>query len=238
MPHFLSALYERLGLNAYAQGDPKKALLWFRRLEAVEPDSIRVLRNIGVILLASGDAPGAETYLLREERLYGESLHRHSALADIAYARGRREEAALRYAAALADPDARASGSRASSRDFLERRLALCRDPSAFEAAARGAARFLEAEAARDGGDSERAMALFEEAASLDPTHWPALNNAGTVALNVLGDADRALALFERAFSLAQSAQVARNVELAQDWLAKEKLAQRSNARRAERKAR
>ncbi len=109
---------------------------------------------------------------------------------------------------------------------------------SARRAAARGAARFLEAETARDGGDNEKAMALFEEAASLDPTHWPALNNAGTVALNVLGDADRALVLFERAFSLAQSAQVARNIELAKDWLAKQELAQRSKVRRAERKAR
>jgi hypothetical protein len=54
----------------------------------------------------------------------------------------------------------------------------------------------------------------------------------------VQGDAVRALALFERAFDLAQSAQVARNVELARDWLAKEALARRSATRKHERKSR
>lgn len=237
MPRFLSRLYERLGLNAYIQGEPEKALAWFRRLEAVEPDSIRVLRNIGVILLSCGDAPGAEDYLLREERLYGESLHRHSALADIAFARGRREDAARRYAAALSDPDLAPEG-RSGQRGFILKRLELCRDPAAFEAAARGAAIFAQAESARDSGDVDRAMALFEEAAALDPTHWPALNNAGTLALNSVGDAARALTLFERAYALAQSAQVARNVELARNALAKQALAGRSAARKGERKAR
>jgi tetratricopeptide (TPR) repeat protein len=222
MSTLISSLYERFGLNAYIQGDSEKALAWFRRLERAEPESIRVLRNIGVILLSSGDAQGAERYLRREEELYGESFHRHSALADIAYALGRRDEAAGRYAAALADPEAAPTGRHAGSRAFLERRLGLCRDPAAFEAASRGAALFNEAEAARDAGDPERALALFEEAASLDPTHWPALNNAGSVALNALGRSERALRLFERAFELARSAQVARNVELATEALAKE----------------
>lgn len=238
MPHFLSGLYERLGLNAYIQGDPKKALAWFRKLETVEPDSIRVLRNIGVILLSSGDAAGAEEYLLREERLYGESLHRHSALADLAFARGRREDAAKRYASALADPDLAPAGGRSSQRGFIEKRLKICKDSEAFEAATRAAAVFTQAESARDSGDNDLALALFEEAAMLDPTHWPALNNAGTLALNVIGDAVRAQTLFERAFDLAQSAQVARNVELARDWLAKEALAQRSAVRKHERKSR
>lgn len=238
MLHFLSGLYERLGLNAYIQGDTRKALAWFRKLEAVEPDSIRVLRNIGVILLSSGDAAGAEAYLLREEKLYGESLHRHSALADIAFTRGRREDATKRYEAALADPDLAPAGGRASQRGFIEKRLKICNDSEAFEAAARGAAVFAQAESARDAGDNDRAIVLFEEAATLDPTHWPALNNAGTLALNVFGDAAKAQALFERAFDLAQSAQVARNVELARDWLAKEALARRSANRKNERKAR
>lgn len=232
---FLTSMYERLGLNAYVQGDSGKALAWFRKLEAIEPDSIRTLRNLGVILLASGDAEGAESYLLREERRYGESFHRHSALADIAFARGRRDEAARRYAAALADPEVGPGG---SSRGFLEKRLALCQDPVAFEAAMRAADCFSKAETARDAGEHERAMALFDEAVSLDPTHWPALNNAGSLALSALGKPERALAYFERAYGLAETAQVARNVELAREWMAKESIEKRRTARRAERKPR
>ena len=217
MPAFLLAFYERFGLNAYVQGDYTKALAWFRKLEAREPDSIRTLRNIGVVLLASGDAAGAERYLLREEKLYGSSFNRHSALADIAYARGARKEAEKRYAAALADPDARPDGRSVDARPFVEARLALCRSEAAFAASREGAKRFTEAEAARTNGEIEKALALFEEAASLDPTHWPALNNAGTIALNTMGDAARAKALFLRAFELARSPQVARNIELAED---------------------
>jgi len=235
---FVTSIYERLGLNAYIQGDPEKALAWFRRLEAVEPDSIRTLRNLGVILLASGDAEGAESYLRREEQRYGESFHRHSALADIAFARGRREEAARRYASALADPEAAQGGSSRGSRAFLEKRLALCRDPVAFESAMHGADRFSRAETARDAGEHERAMALFDEAASLDPTHWPALNNAGSLALGSLGKPEQALAYFERAYALAETAQIARNVELAREWLAKESIDKRRTAQRVERKAR
>lgn len=232
---FVTSIYERLGLNAYIQGDPEKALAWFRRLEAVEPDSIRTLRNLGVMLLASGDAEGAESYLLREEQLYGESFHRHSALGDIAFARGRRDEAARRYAAALADPEVGPGGASRASRGFLENRLSLCKNPGAFEAAMRGADCFSKAEAARDAGEHEQAIALFDEAARLDPTHWPALNNAGSLALGKLGNPQRALAYFERAYALAATAQIARNVELARDWLAKESIEKRHAVRRARR---
>lgn len=235
---FVTSIYERLGLNAYVQGDPRKALAWFRRLEAAEPDSIRTLRNLGVILLASGDAEGAESYLLREERRFGTSFQRHSALADVAFARGRREEAVRRYAAALAEPEVGSGGSSRGTRSFLEKRLALCRDPVAFESAMHGAERFSEAEKARDAGDAERAMALFDEAVRLDPTHWPALNNAGSLALGALASPERALAYFERAYALAQTAQIARNVELARQWLATKSLDEQRAIRDAERKAR
>lgn len=215
MPAFLSAFYERFGLNAYVQGDYAKAERWFRKLERLEPDSIRVLRNLGVVLLAKGDAEGAERYLLREERLYGASFHRHAALADLAYARGRRKEAERRYAAALAEPEAAPGGSQAGLRPLMEARLGIARSEESFAKARRSMERFSEAEAARERGDHGPAVALFEEAATLDPTNWPALNNAGTLLLNQLGDPARAAGLFEKALPLARSPQVARNLELA-----------------------
>jgi tetratricopeptide (TPR) repeat protein len=222
MLKLVSSFEERLGLNAYVQGDYLKALKWFRRLEGSEPDSIRVLRNLGVILLASGDAAGAKSYLLREEKLYGPSYHRHSALADLAYAVGDRKEAARRYALALEEPEASVGGATgpdgaaAAMRPLLETRLALCRDESAFRRSREAMGRFKAGEGARDSGDARGAVALFEEAATLDPTAWPALNNAGTLLLNTLGDAEKARSLFERACSLSRSPQVARNLELAE----------------------
>jgi Flp pilus assembly protein TadD len=220
MLKFIASFEERLGLNAYVQGDYEKALKWFRKLEESERDSIRVLRNLGVILLASGDSEGAKSYLLREEKLYGPSYHRHSALADLAYAAGDRKEAARRYGLALAEPEIAAEGSAAAMRPLLEARLAVCREEAAFQKSRRALERFKEGEKAREGGDAPGAVTLFEEAAALDPTAWPALNNAGTILLNTLGDAARARSLFERALSLSRSPQVARNLELAEQSIA------------------
>ena len=70
MPTFILNLYERFGLNAYISGDYDKAERWFRKLEAKEPESIAALRNLGVILMAKGDADGAERYILKEEKIY------------------------------------------------------------------------------------------------------------------------------------------------------------------------
>ena len=220
MPDLIAALHERFGLNALVQGEHEKALRWFRRMEAREPDSIRVLRNIGVCLLAAGDASGARGYLLREEALYGPSFLRHSALADLAYALGEREEAAARYRSALADPEAAPGGRYHESRPLLEARARICADPAAFGSSRAAAGRFDAGQEAAKAGRQAEALALFEEAAELDPTHWPALNNAGGIALNALGDPERALAFFERALSLAHSPQAAHNADLARKALA------------------
>lgn len=221
MAAFLLAFYERFGLNSFVQGDYAKAERWFRKLESKEADSLRVLRNLGVILLAKGDAEGAESYILKEERLYGQSFHRHSALGDIAYARGKRKEAERRYAAALACPEAAPDGRNSGSRLILERRREICSREDSFARSRESMDLFARGEAAREAGTKAAAAALFEEAALLDPTNWPALNNAGTIALNDLGEPLRARGLFERAFELARSPQVARNLELAEMAIAK-----------------
>ncbi len=96
----LAALYERMGLNAYALGDYDKAERWMARLSRSEGESMRVLRNLGVVRMARGDFAGARRYLEREERLYGETPERHRVLGDLAYAAGVRDEAVKRYASA------------------------------------------------------------------------------------------------------------------------------------------
>ena len=132
MNKFYASWCERMGLNAYVAGDYKKAEDWFRKLERSEPDSIRVLRNLGVVLLAQGKGEEAERYLLKEEKLYGASFDRHAALADLAYSIGKREQAVVRYARALGEPECALGGKAYHRRAFLEERLALCRDPVAF----------------------------------------------------------------------------------------------------------
>jgi len=214
----LNNLAERFGMNAYALGNFAVAEKWFRRLEKTEDDSIRVLRNLGVILLAKGDLEGAERYLLREEKLYGATCKRHRILADLAYTAGIREKALKRYTAALGDGEAAQLSD--SENLFLKTRLDICKDASRFELSRAGAKRFTEGEAERTLGKEEEALAAFLEAAQCDPTNWPALNNAGVIYL-ARKDGAAALRLFEKALECARIPMIERNIELAKESLGK-----------------
>lgn len=212
---FVLAFYERMGMGAYATGKLDKAESWFRKIEAVEPDSIRVLRNIGLVLLAKGDAEGARTYIAREEKRYGASFHRHAALGDIAYAAGNRREAERRYRLALEDRECGPEGHNRHLRPLLELRIGICANPVRFESSRESMRLFTEGTTRSTKGDYEGAVKVWLEAAKLDDSNWPALNNAARLLLEKLHRPEEAQDLFRRAFELSRSVQVARNLELA-----------------------
>jgi tetratricopeptide (TPR) repeat protein len=221
MQSLLAPFRERLGLSAFAAGDYVKAEKYFRKLEEKDPNSLSVLRNLGLILMAKGDAEGAEAYLLREEKLYGRSFHRHAALADIAYARGRRKEAEKRYRLALAEPEAGAGGSATALRPLMEKRLGICSDEKSFATSRESMMIFQEAQELKTRGEAEKAVEAFLRSAALDESNWPALNNAGILYLESLGKPDEALKLFERAFDVSRNIHAARNIEVVKRRLGK-----------------
>lgn len=215
---FINDLCERFALNAYALGRNDRAISWLRRLETREGESTRVLRNLGVALLAAGETDEAERYLLREEELHGETYQRHRALADLYYCAGKREKALGRYAAAIettgATDDGCAQGLRREEREFLRRRKAICADPRLFESSAEASRLFARGEIARDGGNPDEALELFLKSGELDETSWPAFNNAGVLTL-AAGDATRAFELFNRAYAYSPLPTIKDNVEAA-----------------------
>lgn len=245
MNSFLAAWHERRGLEAFVAGNYAAAEEHFRRLEAHEPDSVRVLRNLGLVLLARGDAAAAAGYLKKEEKLYGPDFNRHAALADLAYATGSRKEAAKRYAAALECKETQPGGKAAALRPLIEARLEICASEEAFAKRGRSMECFAQAQAAAAGTGSpapgmgsaakkaevkaaaaaasraaaEEAFALYQEAIGLDPTNWPAMNNAATLALNRLSEPEKALALFREAYALSGAPQVARNILITEQML-------------------
>ncbi len=214
MNKFYANICERFGLNAYVMGDYQKAESWFRKLEQSEPDSIRVLRNLGIIFLALGRAEEAERYLLREEKLYGPSFYRNSALGDLAYATGKRKEAEKRYRLALKDPECAKGGKAFHMRDFIERRLAMTEDDKRFCDAIKAMELFKKAQELRESSEHIKAIEYFMKSFALDETNWPALNNAASIHLNMLKNPAEAEPLFRQAFELSRSPQVARNLDL------------------------
>jgi Flp pilus assembly protein TadD len=174
-----------------------------------------VLRNLGVLLLAKGDAEGAERYLLREEKLYGKSFHRHAGLADLAYARGKRKEAERRYALALAEPECSPGGVAESSRVLMEKRYIISKDERLYASSRQALKAFEEAQALREAKDFRASIERFLDSIALDETNWSALNNAGSIYLNNLGEPEKAKELFERALEISRNPQVIGNLELA-----------------------
>jgi len=221
MQSLLTPFRERLGLSAFAAGDYVKAERYFRKLEEKDPNSLSTLRNLGLILMAKGDAQGAEAYLSREEKLYGRSFHRHAALADIAYAMGKRKEAEKRYRLALEEPEARPGGSAEALRPLMEKRLGICSSEKSFAASRESMKVFNEAQELKARGESEKAVEAFLRSASLDESNWPALNNAGILYLDSLGKPEEALKLFERAFEASRNIHAARNIEVVKRKLGK-----------------
>jgi len=222
MNKFYAALCERFGLNAYVAGDYQKAERWFRKLEQSEPTSVRVLRNLGVILLAEGRSEEGERYLLREEKLYGASFHRHSALADLAYAIGKRKEAARRYRLALREPECAEGGVAHHMRGLMEKRLVICEDEKRYAGTRKAMELFRQAEELRETGACQEAIQKFMQSFALDETNWPALNNAASIYMNTLKRPLEAEPLFSQAFELSHSIQVARNVELCRQAINRE----------------
>ena len=210
--NLMNNLAERFGLNAYALGKYELAETWFRRLEKTEGESNRVLRNLGVILMARGNLAGAAEYLRREEELYGENLQRHRALADLHYASLDREEAQRRYAAAIDERDT--ADLPDSERNFMKARVAICADPARFAHSRESADCFAAAERSRE-ADGDAALELFIKAGELDPTNWPAFNNAGVLLLAKADGTERALEMFTRAAECVHLPTIETNLESA-----------------------
>ncbi len=235
MHDIVSSLFERLGLNAYTLGKYPVAEKWFRRLEKREPGSLRVIRNIALVRFAQGAYADAEMYFLQEEARFGDSYQRHRALADTAYALGKRTDAIRRYKAALADPE---SAERyPKERGFLQARISLCADETTFARRIGSADFFIQAEHARDRSEeadlakdpalmikaAEDAVGLFLKAHEADPTNWPALNNAGAILMNSLKQPEKALECFMKAMELCDIDSLRHNKELAENSIEKAK---------------
>lgn len=202
-------------MSAFSAGNYDKAERYFRKIEQKDPNSMTVLRNLGLVLMAKGEAEAAESYLLREEKLYGKSFHRHAALADIAYARGKRREAEKRYRLALGEAESADGGSAEVLRPLISMRLAICADEKSFASSRESMKVFNEAQELKANGEAAKAVEAFLRSAALDPSNWPALNNAGTLYLEKLGNPKEALLLFEKAYESSRNMHAARNMELA-----------------------
>jgi tetratricopeptide (TPR) repeat protein len=126
---------------------------------------------------------GARVVFREELEQYDDSYPRLKSLADVLYLRGNQKEAGDLYARSAAEPEV------TNDLNLIEARIWICADSAAF-ADARESLSVFEKETTHspEVARTNTALACFERSAQLDPTNYLALNNAGTILLNVHHD--------------------------------------------------
>jgi tetratricopeptide (TPR) repeat protein len=207
-------LYGRMALNNMTAGKAGKAESWYKKLEFIDPDSLSVLHNLGVIYISLKKYDEAEKYLFREIELYGESEIRYRVTGDLYYAAGKREKAGKAYGKALSILQ-NGYGDKSTER-FLRRRIKQCKDASLYKKAVEGISYYEEGLALYAKGEYNKAFELYIKAAECDNAGFMALNAAGAVLMNITGDFENARTYFIKALELADIPLIQGNLAVAE----------------------
>lgn len=212
--NFRKWLYGRMALNSMTAGKAEKAERWYKKLETIDPDSLSVLHNLGVIYISLKKYDEAEKYLLREIELYGESDIRYRVTGDLYYACGKRDKAGKAYGKALSILQ-NGYGDKSSER-FLRRRIKQCNEISLYKKAMDGIIHYEEGLVLYSKGEYNKAFELYKKAAEYDNTGFMALNAAGAVLMNITGDYESARSYFIKALELAEIPLIQGNLAVAE----------------------
>jgi tetratricopeptide (TPR) repeat protein len=210
----LKWFYRRRALNCMTESRPDRAERWYKKLEVMEPESIQVLHNLGVISISLKKFREAERYILREIELFGESALRFRILGDLYYLEGDMGRAKEAYSRALVLTGE--SGNDRSAGNLMKKRIAICGDKKLSAKAAESATLLEKGQELLSGGMIAGALEAFLRAAEYDRSSYMALNSAGTVYLNHMKDYTRAKGCFRRALELADLPLVRQNLMLAE----------------------
>lgn len=212
--NFKKWLYGRMAINNMTAGNDKKAEIWYKRLEPLEPESLSVLHNLGVIYISMKRFDEAEKYLTREIELYGDSEIRYRVIGDLYYISGKRENAGKAYGKALSILQT-GYGDKSTER-FLRRRIKQCKEISSYNKALDGVRHYEEGLAIYSTGDYNKALELYKKSVECDNSGFMALNAAGTVLLNRIKDYNNARSYFIKALELADIPLIRGNLALAE----------------------
>ena len=200
--NLLYAFYERRALNAFVENDFPKARDLFSKMLRKWPQRIGIRHNLALVYAALRDFPAAENCFLQDLQDYGESVSRHRALGDLYFSWEKATEAALQYEAALKIAKVQGLFSKSELQpelNFMQRRIALCKNSAAFAKAMEGEAALQRGLIAQQNKNWEAAYEEFRIATEADQTNFPAWNNRGSIALNIYKDNDEALRCFTEA---------------------------------------
>ncbi len=201
---FLVYVFERLALNNFVMSRLDRAERHFERVVRLAPEKSGYRYNLALCKMGLGKFAEAEALLLAYIEEEGEGYPPRRALADLHYFSGEREKAGKSYAACLRK-------AKESEKPLLTLRRDICSDKAAYADAAR-AAKLYEEGTALFNEKPDEAFELFRQAARLDPSHFPSLNNMGAICMNIRRDYLGARGYFERSLALSDQPVVRKNL--------------------------
>ena len=197
--------YQRRSLNAMMQNKWEEAERFLLKQIAHKGTSLGLQYNLALIHLGQGRKQDAYDTLLACSDTYGESLRLCRMLGDIQYMHGKRLDAIRWYATALGDDPGEKEAT------LISKRIAVLEDEARYQ---RVLANQEDVELARSlfTTKPKKALELYLNVVTDDPTHVEALNNLGSLYLDELHDAKKAEVYFMKVLALVDSSAAARNL--------------------------
>jgi tetratricopeptide (TPR) repeat protein len=192
-------------LNAMVQNQWGEAETHIRKLLVLQGDSMGLQYNLAVVLLGKEQLEEAFKILVSCTEQYGESLRLCRLLGDVQYVRGERLDALHWYSLALQD------NPKEKEQRLIMVRLDLLKDEARFSLIQEKLATLFEARSSLE-KDPRKALSLYKDLAEADPTHVEALNNLGSLYLNVYKDPVAAEEKFTQVLRLVDNQGAARNL--------------------------
>ena len=181
----------RLALNSYISLNYSKALIYYNKILRLSPKEPGILYNIGLCYFGQKKFSHAETSLLKDLHIEGESPERLRTLGDLYY-RWKQPHQARSYYERLA-------GCLKQEERWLNIRLNLLSSSQKAQLALSAADKLDEALKKMKNKNISRARELLEEGAEDDPSSYQILNNLGVIAMQEEQNSRKAASYFEEA---------------------------------------
>ena len=195
----------RMAMNGFITSDMEQAERHFEKALALHPYDDGISYNLAVVKIGRGDYEAAEGILLDGLARLRDPYQMQRTLADLYYLWGKRDQALEYYTACRKQ--------RRGEGELLRLRAEICRDEQAFSQAVEAASLYQRAVSIMQ-SDPHQAREMLLQVVRLDPSHYLALNNIGTIHMNVLNDYEGARSYFLQSVALSEQPMVRKNLKL------------------------
>jgi len=193
----LIGYYKRLALNSYVCSDFENAVSKFQKILAIDPKVKGIHFNIGLAFLSLKDYQKAEEYILKETKIHGHSYPTDKALADLAFLSDQREKALKYYKKSLKHKDC-------EFKPLLQERISQCESEEGFNKLRLSITIFEDACKMMEQKEYDKAFSMFQKSVDNDPKNYNALNNMGTISMNIYKNYPQAEGYFRLAYDISR----------------------------------